>query len=246
MYLVFINYILFFEVVVDGIELVSVSDLGTYTFCKRKLWLLKRARIEGGERDWDSVVKFRLLCLITSILRSKIKIHSLTDFMLKALREMPGEIVGTEVSLRRGELFGRIDVLRKTKDGFIIQEEKTSDPPDGDGVWPHDAFQIDAYAFLAETNNRYMPVINGIIIYNDLKPRKVKPNPKRAKAILEQVIILLEKDILPEAEANINKCTSCPYYPLCQILPPEGGLKETEIKNAFSKPPSIKEITATH
>jgi len=212
---------------------VSVSDLTTYTFCKRKLWLSRKARIESGKRDWDSIVKYRVLRSITDIVDSS-KIHSLTDLMLKTLNKIRGEIVGTEIDLEREGLRGRIDVLRKTKKGYIIQEEKTSDPPEGKIAWESDLLQVDAYAFLAEGSSKYSPIIGGIIIYNDLRPREVEPNPERAREVLRQVIWLLGSDVLPEAEGSRNKCFKCAYYPLCQILPQEAGLKDTEIKNAFA------------
>ena len=212
----------------------SVSDLTTYTFCKRKLWLSKKARIESGKIDWDLIVKYRVLRSITNLVNSKSKIHSLTDFMFETLNEISGEIVDTEIHLKREKLTGRIDVLRKTEEGYIIQEEKSSDPPKGNIVWQSDLLQVDAYAFLAEGSSKYSPIIGGIIIYNDLRPREVKPNPERAREVLRQVIWLLESDVLPEAEGNSNKCVKCAYYPLCQVLPQEGGLKDTEIKNAFA------------
>lgn len=176
---------------------------------------------------------------------SEAKIHSLTDFMLKSLSKVPGEIVDTEVYLERDRLSGKIDVLRKTEDGCIVQEEKTSDPPEGDGVWPNDLLQVDAYAFLAEANPKYSLIISGIIIYNDLKPREVKPNPERAKEVLEKVIKLLESDALPDAERNVNKCVSCAYYPLCQVLPQKGGLKDDK-KNLFITRLSQKEIIRSY
>ena len=224
----------------------SVSDLTTYTFCKRKLWLSKKARIESGERDWDSIVKYRVLCSITSLVGSKSKIYSLTDLMFKTLKKIRGEIVGTEIYLEREGLSGKIDVLRKTEKGYIIQEEKTSDPPKGKIAWESDLLQVDAYAFLVEGNSKYSPIIGGIIIYNDLKPREVKPNPERAREVFRQVIWLLGSDILPKAEGSGNKCVKCAYYPLCQLLPQEGGLKDAEIKNAFATRLSPKEIIQEH
>ena len=224
----------------------SVSDLTTFTFCKRKLWLSRKARIESGERDWDSTVKYRVLRSITNLVDSKSKIHSLTDLMLKTLNKIRGEIVGTEIDLEREGLRGRIDVLRKTEKGYIIQEEKTSDPPKGKIAWESDLLQVDAYAFLAEGNPKYSPVIGGIIIYNDLKPRKVKPNPENAIEVLRQVIWLLENNVLPEVEGNENKCKKCSYYALCQVLPLKGGLKATDIRNAFAKRFRRKEIIQQH
>lgn len=151
--------------------------------------------------------------------------------MLETLREIPGEIIDTEISLYREKLSGRIDVLRKTKAGYVVQEEKSSDPPSSDSVWPNDLLQVDAYAFLAEGKSKYSPIVSGIIIYNDLLPREVKPKPERAREILGKVMKLLENDVLPEAEGNVRKCFSCGYYPLCQVLPQEGTLTDSQIKN---------------
>ena len=207
-----------------------VTDLTSYTYCKRKLWLARKVGIQSGRRDLDSKVRFHVLHSITSRIDSKSKIHSLTDFMLKTLNEVPGKIVDTEIYLDRDKLTGKIDVLRRTEEGYIIQEEKSSDPPSGHAVWQNDLLQVDAYAFLAEGSPQYSPVVGGVIIYNDLIPREVKPKPERAKEILGRVIELLESDVLPEAQGNINKCIRCAYYPLCQVLPQKGGLKDAEIK----------------
>jgi CRISPR-associated protein Cas4 len=233
---------LFLIVSFNGTELVSVSDLTTYTFCKRKLWLSRKAKIESGKIDWNPIVKYRVLRSLINLVDLKDDIHSLTDFMCETLNEISGEIVDTEVYLKREKLCGRIDVLRKTDEGYIIQEEKSSVPPKGKIAWESDLLQVDAYAFLLEGSSKYSPIIGGIIIYNDLKPREVKPDPERAKEILEKVVKLLENNDLPEAEGNVNKCISCSYYPLCQVLPQEGGLKSTEIKGAFATRLSPKEI----
>jgi len=193
----------------------------------------------------DSLVKYRVLRSMTHLIDSS-EIRSLTDFMLKTINRPEGKIVGTEVYLTRDNLCGKIDVLRKVKNGYIIQEEKTKDPPEGKGVWKDAKLQVDAYAFLAEGNN-FSPVISGIIIYNDLKPRKVKPNPRNAENILNEVMWLLDfKDVLPKENDNKNTCKKCSYYALCQVLPPEGGLKATDIRNAFAKQLRQKEIIQEH
>ena len=217
----------------------SVSDLTTYNRCKRKLWLSRKARIRCGKRDWGPRVKYRVLRSITNLIDSKKEIRSLTDFMFKTLNEIPGDIVATEIDLRRGKLAGRIDVLRKTDEGYIIQEEKSSYPPKGKIAWEDDLLQIDAYAFLAEGSSKYSPVISGIIIYNDLRPREVTLHPEKAEEVLREVIWLLESAVLPEVEESGNKCVKCDYYPLCQILPREGGLTDTQIKSAFEMPKEI-------
>lgn len=177
-------------------------------------------------------MKYRVLRSITNLVDSKDEIHSLTNFMCETLNGISGEIVDTEVFLKRENLCGKIDVIRKTDEGYIIQEEKSSDPPENNIAWESDLLQVDAYAFLAE-GSKYSPIIGGIIIYNDLKPREVEPNLERAREVLRQAIWLLENDVLPEAEGNRNKCSKCAYYSLCQILPQEGGLTDTEIKHAF-------------
>ena len=193
--------------------------------------------------NWDSLAKYRVLRSITNLVDSS-EIRSLTDLM-KTFNKIDGKIVGTEVYLTRENLCGKIDVLWKVDNGYIIQEEKTGEPPTDKVAWKDDKLQVDAYAFLAEGNN-YSPVISGIIIYNDLKPRKVKPNPDNAIEVLREVIWLLENDVLPEVEGNENKCKKCSYYALCQVLPVEGGLRVTEIKNAFAKRLRRKEVIQKH
>jgi CRISPR/Cas system-associated exonuclease Cas4 (RecB family) len=156
--------------------------------------------------------------------------------MLKTLNKTDGELVGTEIYLEREGLCGRIDVLWKIENGYIVQEEKTGEPPRDKIAWDDDLLQLDAYAFLAEGKPEYSPIIGGIIIYNDLKPRKVIPNPDNAVEVLREVIWLLENDSLPEEKGNKNTCKKCSYYALCQVLPKEGGLTDTEIRNAFATP----------
>jgi len=179
-------------------------------------------------------VKYRVLRSMTNIVDSN-RIQSLTDLMLKVLKKTDGKIEGTEIRLKRDGLSGKIDVLWKVDNGYIIQEEKTGDPPKDRIAWESDKLQVDAYAFLAEGNN-YSPVVGGIIVYNDLKARNVRPNLKNAMQVLNEVIWLLDfEDALPEENDNKNTCKKCSHYALCQVLPPEGGLKATEIRNAFAK-----------
>jgi len=79
-------------------ELFSVSDIKTYSFCKRSLWLSRKAKIKTGEKDWD-FIKYRVLRSMTNLVDSS-KIRSLTDLMLKELNKTDGEIVGTEIYLK--------------------------------------------------------------------------------------------------------------------------------------------------
>lgn len=195
--------------------------------------------------NWNSLVKYRVLRSMTHLIDSS-EIRSLTDFMLKTINKPEGKIVRTQVYLTRDNLCGKIDVLRKVKNGYIIQEEKTGDPPKDKIAWDDDILQVDAYAFLAE-GTKYSPVVGGIIIYNDLETRKVKPNPKNAMQVLNQMIWLLDfEDVLPEQNDNKNTCKKCSHYALCQVLPPEGGLKATEIRNAFAKRLRRKEVIQQH
>jgi CRISPR-associated protein Cas4 len=211
--------------------LFSVSDLRAYSFCKRSLWLSRKAKIKAGEKDWD-FIKYRVLRSITTIVDSN-QIQSLTHLLLKTLNKTDGKMVKTEIELEREGLSGRIDVLWKVDNGYIIQEEKTGEPPKDKIAWEEDLLQLDAYAFLAE-GTEYSPVVDGIIIYNDLKPRKIKLNPDNAVEVLREAIWLLENDSLPEEKGNKTICKKCSYYALCQILPKEGKLTATEIRNAFA------------
>ena len=215
-----------------GTELVSVTDLRTYSFCKRSLWLSKKAKIKAGEKDWD-FIKYRVLRSMTNLVDSS-KINSLTDLMLKTLNKTDGELVGTEIYLEREGLCGSMDVLWKVENGYIVQEEKTREPPKDKIAWDDDLLQLDAYAFLAEGKPEYSPIVGGIIIYSDLKPREVMPNPDKAIEVLREVIWLLENDSLPKEKSNKNTCKKCSYYALCQVLPKEGRLTATEIRNAFA------------
>ena len=96
-------------------------------------------------------------------------------------------------------------------------------------MYPSDKLQVDAYAFLME-NSGYTPLEYGIVLYNDLKPRKVKPEPAEAKELLDKVTKLLESKILPEGCNNNKKCLFCRYYSLCQVLPRKGGQTASIIK----------------
>jgi len=197
--------------------LVSVTDLRDYLYCKRQPWLYRKTGIKKSKVGFSTGIKFHVL------------LHSVAEHIHKALRaDIPGEIVGTEVSLWRDNLYGRIDVIRKTKEGYIVQEEKFSDPPKVGRIYPQDQLQVDAYAFLME-NSPYTPIRCGVILYNDLRPREIKPEPTRAKQILDKVTQILESDTLPEVEYN-EKCPFCHYYSLCQVLPKKGGLTSSQIK----------------
>ena len=83
---------------------------------------------------------------------------------------------------------------------------------------------------------KYSPVKSGVIIYSDLVPREVRPNPKRVEGLLDGSVEVVGERLFAGGKANDNKCVSCSYYPLCQVLPREGGLTEGELKNTFRAP----------
>ena len=158
------------------------------------------------------------------------------DLLSRALKaDLSGRVVATEVRLSRevGEelyLSGKIDVLRWTKEGYVIQENKSSNPPRDRRVRYADQLQVDAYAFLMEGDKQYenTPIKSGVILYNDLRPIEIKPEPTRIPTILEKMKAVLQLDSMPEIEPN-TKCLYCYYSPLCRILPKEGGLSARQI-----------------
>ena len=160
------------------------------------------------------------------------------DLLSRALKaDLPAKLVGTDVFVSREilgadiYLCGKIDVLRKTEEGYIIQENKSADPPKDRGIRPKDKLQLDAYAFLMEGDERYKntPVKSGVILYNDLIPREVKLEPTNIEGMLEKVKRTLSCKTLPEVKSNTN-CTFCYFYPLCRVLPKKGGLTANQIK----------------
>lgn len=197
--------------------MVSVGDLRDYIYCKRIPWFHRRLGIKKPNVGFSEGTKFHIL------------VHSVAERIHRAFQlSIPGKLVDTEVTLIRENLVGRIDMIRQTEYGYIIQEEKFKNPPKDKRVYEVDKLQVDAYAYLAETSP-YTPVISGIIVYNDLIPREVKLEPWRAKEVLEDVMRVLESDRLPNVRYE-EKCSNCPYSPLCQVLPQMGGPTATAIK----------------
>jgi len=171
------------------------------------------------------------------------------ELLGRALKaDLSGKVVGTDVRLSRvvGKdiyLKGKIDVLRETEEGYIIQENKSSNPPGNERVRYPDKIQVDAYAFLMEGDKRYenKPIKSGVILYNDLLPREIKPEPTVVEKILDELKMTLESDLLPEIKPN-TKCYFCYYSPLCKILPREGGLTISQIREL----PEILKLGIAH
>lgn len=208
----------------------SVSSIRDYFWCPRFLWL-KANGIKTPNVNYSVGRQFHAL------------IHGVTDTIFTIYKQqLPGRIVDMEITLSTEDLIGRIDILRLVEQGgeriYIIQDEKFKDPPRVGRVYPEDKIQIDAYAYLAE-HNGYKPV-SGIILYNDLVPREVKPAPERIPEIIRRAKNVLSSENLPSIELSERdkcrnsdnpreKCQYCHYYPLCQILPTRGGITIKEI-----------------
>lgn len=198
-------------------------DIRKYAHCPRRLWLHKKTQIKENT-DYSTGRKYHTL------------LHTMLDLLSRALKaDLSGTVVATEVRLGREvgkeiHLSGKIDVLRWTKEGYIIQENKSSNPPKERRVRHEDQLQVDVYAFLMEGDERYKdaPIKSGVILYNDLRPIEVKPEPVRVPKILAKMKAILELDNLPQVRPN-TRCFYCYYSPLCQVLPKEGGPSARQI-----------------
>jgi len=216
---------------------IDVSDIKTYVLCPRRLWINKKTPNKESY-DYSSGINYHTL------------LHSMIELLGRALKaDLSGKVVGTDIKLNRElvdkeiHLKGKIDVLRETEEGYIIQENKSSNPPKYERVRYYDEVQVHAYAFLMEGDEQYKntPIKTGVILYNDLIPREVKPEPALAEKILDEMKSMLESDRLPEVKPS-TKCSFCYYYSLCKILPKEGGLTINQIRDL----PQILEIGIAH
>lgn len=152
---------------------------------------------------------------------------------------IPGIVVGTEVQLEYGGLRGRLDILRKTNEGYIIHDEKYCEPPRNNGVYELDELQVNAYAYLAERCG-YEPVKGLFVVYNDLRPREVEPKPYIVPSLVEEVgSFLRSTDLLPEAMDD-TMCRVCSYFSLCQILPQSGGIRKDHLNILGQKEADVK------
>jgi len=208
-----------------------------YVHCPRRLWIHKKTQ-NKEIHDYSSGTDFHIL------------LHSMIELLGRALKSnLSGKVVATDVPLSREitdknvQLCGKIDVLRETEEGYIIQENKSSNPPKDERVRYQDKIQVDAYAFLMEGDKRYKnkPIKSGVILYNDLLPREIKPEPIVVEKILDEIRKTLESDRLPEIKHN-TKCYFCYYSPLCKILPREGGLTLSQIREL----PEILKLGIAH
>lgn len=207
--------------------MVSVTDLTDSEWCERGLWLKK---VAGIRTPRNSSMKMGQ--------RFHTIVHDIVTQVETALRaeEIPGRIIETELTLTSDELIGRIDVLRciAEENCYIIQDEKYSDPPKEGRVHPNHKLQLDAYAYLAEKNG-YTPIKSAVILYNDLRPREVKPEPEKIPLYIEKIHKIIMGTVLPQIQDE-KKCQYCSYFTLCQTLPFEGGLTKDQIW-AFKKSP---------
>jgi CRISPR/Cas system-associated exonuclease Cas4 (RecB family) len=207
-------------------------------WCKRYPWLKKRAKIPQpkAERRLQGVAFHEL-------------IHGLFELVHKTLTStVRGQVVKTELWLPQNVsldktfyLRGVLDVLRRVEDGYIVQEEKYSDPPEPardkelaryrSRVRESDKVQLDAYAFLAEKSG-YTPIKSGVVLYRDLRPREIEVNPERIPPLIMEVRGLLISESLPEKPEGAL-CSWCGYQPLCYILPDKGGLTIQEVREGL-------------
>lgn len=202
--------------------MVSVTDLTDYLWCQRHLWLKKKLAI----REPVSPEKTRGVEFHSNV-------HALYEQIKKTLTlDLPGKIIGTEITLPQKAssedvlgLVGRLDVLRQTSDGYIVQDEKYTNPPKAERIYQTHKLQLDAYCFLVEKDG-YNPLKSAVIIYNDLIPREVSPEPDRVPYFVSKTNALLRSDLLPR---SVDKCQYCPYAPLSAILPEQGGVSADEI-----------------
>jgi len=209
--------------------LVSVTDLTDYQWCKRCLWIKKRLGVKAPTTT--QMTKGTHFHLLVQGIHEQIKRSLALD--------IPGKIIGTEILLPQKaspkdvlELVGRLDVLRQARDGYIVQDEKYTAPPKDERVYPSHKLQLDAYTFLVEKEG-YTPVKSAIIIYEDLLPREVVPDPERVPDYVTRVKEILKRDLLPEKG---DKCEYCSFGPLCAILPEEGGLTVNQIMRLRHEP----------
>lgn len=183
--------------------------------------------------------------LVGKILESEDAPHALYDVIAKSLRlVLHGEIVGTEMLFPKKssseevlDLTGKVDLLWRLKDGFVIQEIKSSKPPEGEEIYKHHKVEIDAYAFLVEKEG-YLPVIRSVVIYADLNPRNVLPSPERIPDLVQKVNQLLLQEALPEVADN---CQYCVHIELCSLLPKRGDLTTKEVLKKIGRPSGKKE-----
>lgn len=209
--------------------MVSVTDLCDYLWCTRCLWLKKRLGIKPPTTtQLARGSNFHLL------------VHGIYEQIKRSLAaDIPGKVIATELILPKKaqphdvlDLVGRLDVLRQATDGYIVQDEKYTAPPEAERIYPSHKLQLDAYAFLVEKEG-YVPVKAAIIIYEDLKPREVAPDPERIPEFIANVKQVLKNEILPEVG---EKCGYCSLSPLCAILPQEGGLTVDQIMRLKKEP----------
>lgn len=195
--------------------MISTTDLSDYNRCKRRLWLSKKAKIRKPNIGTQGR-KFRSF------------VRDIFEQMGSSWERegIPGRIVGTEVELEHGGLTGRIDFLRKTENGFVIHEERYLEPP-AEGVYENDRLELNACAYLAQ-NCGYAPVMALYVVYDDQKPREMKPETEAIPGLVEEIETFIKiTKLLPPAPEE-EKCMVCIYYPLCQMLPKTGRMRLPE------------------
>lgn len=202
--------------------MVSPTDLSDMIWCPRIPW-------------------FKSLGVQTSSshnTRKGMYIHKTIEDLFNQIKSMlslqiPGKIIGTEIYLPRNKrsedtlgLVGRIDVLRQTSEGFIVQELKSCDPPMKGWIYETHRVQLNAYAYLAEVDG-FSPIICGVIIYRDLIPREVEPDIDSVPNLIQRYYKLKESYVMPQGK--YENCQYCSYRPLCSILPRKAKITKEQL-----------------
>jgi len=202
--------------------MVSPTDLSDMIWCPRIPWFKSIGVQTSSSHNTKKGMYFhKTIEDLFNQIRSMLSLH------------IPGKIIGTEIYLpqnKRSEdtlgLVGRVDVLRQTSDGFIVQELKSCDPPASGWIYETHRVQLNAYAYLAEVDG-FSPVVYGIVIYRDLMPREIEPDIDSIPNLVRRYYKLRDSFVMPEG--RYENCRYCSYRPLCSILPRKAKITKEQL-----------------
>ena len=141
----------------------------------------------------------------------------------------------SEVRIESDELKlkGIIDQVHIYDNEYVPFELKTGKMPQ-DGVWPSHRVQIAAYSLLLQEKFQ-KNVKEGFVHYLDAnEKRQIVMNPfmrDEIKALVDEVIALLEKRDIPDFCENKNKCRNCGVKETCYNEEEVGKLIKLVLKN---------------
>ncbi len=218
--------------------MLSVTDLSTFEYCKRKLFINKALGLK--ESPNLNSIKGSIIHKVIErwineggngqlLLKEEIKNNhkalkkfgqGLVDFYHEALPWIRGEIkllqdteLRTEVSIEDKELRlkGRIDLIAKGRKEIPI-EIKTGTAPAENEVWPGHQVQLGAYLMMLKLSEGQIHYVK------DAEVRSVILNPFLEKKIIsirtkaEEMINTLNLPAIIEQE---NKCSVCGFRNFC-------------------------------